>query len=171
MYLKEFSANWLFQFQFLQICFRIRPKLSCLRMIHKLIPLLFLGLQEANICPVTSFHRSSKSKLTAVAAPCFGVRIQGRNSMSVNGSNHISIRMILVETIPGSAALTVIPSAFSLSESSRVKKPQSQLCIAVNRDTPKTSSLSTNKKFRSNLPYGIRTRNHVHNPGSLPHQR
>lgn len=120
MYLKEFSDNWLLQFQFLQICFRIRPKLSCLWMIHKLI-LYFLGLQEANICPVTSFHRSSKSKLTAVAAPCFGVRIQGRNSMSVNGSNHISIRMILVETIPGSAALTVIPSVFSLSESSRVK--------------------------------------------------
>ena len=169
MYLKEFSANWLLQFQFLQICFRIRPKLSCLRMIHKLI-LYFLGLQEANICPVTSFHRSSKSKLTAVAAPCFGVRIQGRNSMSVNGSNHISIRMILVETIPGSAALTVIPSAFNLSESSRVKatKPTLYCC---KQGYAKTSSLSTNKKFRSNLPYGIRTRNHVHNPGSLPHQR
>lgn len=169
MYLKEFSDNWLFQFQFLQICFRIRPKLSCLWMIHKLI-LYFLGLQEANICPVTSFHRSSKSKLTAVAAPCFGVRIQGRNSMSVNGSNHISIRMILVETIPGSAALTVIPSAFNLSESSRVKatKPTLYYC---KQGYAKNFLSFHEQKFRSNLPYGIRTRNHVHNPGSLPHQR
>ena len=51
------------------------------------------------------------------------------------------------------------------------KKPQSQFCITVNRDTPKTASFSTNQKFRSNLPYGIRARNHVHNPGSLTHQR
>ena len=55
--------------------------------------------------------------------------IQGRNSMSVNGSNHISIRMILVDTIPGSAALTVIPSAFSLSESSRVKSHKANLVL------------------------------------------
>ena len=41
--------------------------------------------------------------------------------MSVSGSNQACIVIILVLTIPGSAALTVIPFSFTLSANSRVK--------------------------------------------------
>ena len=41
--------------------------------------------------------------------------------MSVSGSNQACIVIILVLTIPGSAALTVIPFLFTLSANSRVK--------------------------------------------------
>ena len=73
MYLKEFSANWLFQFQFLQICFRIRPKLSCLRMIHKLI-LYFFRLARSKHLSCNFFpsiiRTSSPSATARSVSPC-----------------------------------------------------------------------------------------------------
>ena len=58
-----------------------------------------------------------------------GVRIKGRKKMSVSGSNHWSIRMILVDTMPGSAALTVIPRARRRSASSMVKSNKASLVL------------------------------------------
>ena len=77
-------------------------------------------LFKLNVAVRPSTSASSNNPI-AVAAPWRGVRIKGRKKMSVSGSNHWSIRMILVDTMPGSAALTVIPRARRRSASSMVK--------------------------------------------------
>ena len=170
MYLKEFSANWLFQFQFLQICFRIRPKLSCLWMIHKLI-LYFFRLARSEHLPCNFFPsiiqkqtdscRGSLLRSTDTRTEQYvGQRIKPHIHTDDIGRNNTGIGSIDSNSF-----------CFQPLRKFTGKKPQSQFCITVNRDTPKTASFSTNQKFRSNLPYGIRARNHVHNPGSLSHQR
>ena len=129
MYLKEFSANWLFQFQFLQICFRIRPKLSCLRMIHKLI-LYFFRLARSkhlscNFFPSliqkqTDSCRSSLLRSTDTRTEQYvGQRIKPHIHTDDIGRNNTGIG-----SIDGDS------SAFNLSESSRVKatKPTLYCC-------------------------------------------
>ena len=54
--------------------------------------------------------------------PLRGVRIKGLKSISVSGSNHICMVMILVDTIPGSAAFTTIPLCLTRLAKSMVNR-------------------------------------------------
>ncbi len=71
----------------------------------------------------------SSNRPIAVEAPFFGLRIKGRKNISVRGSNHLCIVMISVETIPGSAALTVIPFSRSCSDSSKVNNNKANFVL------------------------------------------
>lgn len=81
-----------------------------------------LGRQLAFNVPVRLPASSSSNKPTAVAAPLRGVRIKGLKSISVSGSNHICMVMILVDTIPGSAAFTTIPLCLTRLAKSMVNR-------------------------------------------------
>ena len=81
-----------------------------------------LGTATGIQCPRTLPASSSSNKPTAVAAPLRGVRIKGLKSISVSGSNHICMVMILVDTIPGSAAFTTIPLCLTRLAKSMVNR-------------------------------------------------
>ena len=151
MYLKEFSANWLLQFQFLQICFRIRPKLSCLRMIHKLI-LYFFRLARSkhlscNFFPSliqkqTDSCRSSLLRSTDTRTEQYvGQRIKPHIHTDDIGRNNSRI-----------GGIDCNSAVFHPFRQFTRKQPQSQLGIAINRNTPKATLLPAGKKIGRDMP-------------------
>ena len=80
------------------------------------------GIGKAHWFKAYPFAIVAINKLTAVAAPLRGVRMKGLKSISVSGSNHICMVMILVDTIPGSAAFTTIPLCLTRLAKSMVNR-------------------------------------------------